>query len=215
MAKYQTNGGTWILAFCSTLLFFGLLTVVMTFIHVRLSFGATAIFPADCGLVFGATVHGREAAGPGIARRVETAARLYGEEKLRRLIFTGGRGDSFKESEAVVMATLAGNLGVPSSVIRIEEQATSTWENLQFSKTLVNDCASIVAISDRYHLRRIVLLASMQNFAPLQTYPADRSAGPLFEQASLLRETLGNLYYTFLPQQYTASLTEWVLGLLN
>ena len=61
--------------------------------------------------------------------------------------------------------------GVDPDRITLEEEATSTWENLVYARPLVSDCSSIVGISDRYHLARIQYLAELQDWG---SYPCIR-----------------------------------------
>ncbi len=162
---------------------------------VVFSFSGTADLPADCGLVFGAAVHGGSQPGPGIARRVGAAAELYGRGDLQQLIFTGGRGSSMQESEAAVMQALAVRLGVDPADTVLEDQSRSTLENLRFSRPLAAQCGSVVAVSDRYHLGRIRFLAAWLKWGGVQTYPADPAADRVFEVRSAIREALGIGYY--------------------
>ncbi len=163
-----------------------------------------AELPADCALVFGAAVRvtrgadgtlNTAAAGPGIQRRVATAVRLYKERSVRFLVFSGGYGDRRRASEAEVMAGYAESLGLPASAYRLEDRARSTLENIRFSQPLLSACRTTVAVSDRYHLRRIQLLARKLGWETLWTYPADRHADPLFEARAVLREALGLIWY--------------------
>jgi uncharacterized SAM-binding protein YcdF (DUF218 family) len=168
-------------------------------IFVVTQFDGNATFPADCGIVFGTAVRPLRdergaivyaAAGPGIMRRVETAADLYRQGSLRRIYLSGGRGEGMPESEAEVMRRMAVVHGVANEDLTIEERSTSTRENLIFTQPLAKHCASVVAISDRYHLARIRVLAWLQGWK-LQTYPADRHATKAFEVRSVMREVLG------------------------
>lgn len=151
-----------------------------------------------CGLVFGAAVHRNSLPGPGITRRVGTAAELYKEGVLQHIIVTGGKGDVDTESEAAVMRTEAIADGIPAKDITVEDRARSTWENLEFSRPLTASCSTIIGISDRYHLARIEYLAHLQGFRGLQTLPAEPSAQWTFELKSLSREVAALLYYHFL-----------------
>ncbi|MDD5751478.1 MAG: YdcF family protein [Candidatus Peribacteraceae bacterium] len=148
-----------------------------------------------CGLVFGAAVHGNSQPGPGIARRVETAARLYREGILQQIIMTGGKGRDGVESEAAVMRDFGIAEGIDPDVIVVEDQARSTWENLVYSRPLTASCSTIIGISDRYHLARIEYLAHLQGLQGLQTLPSDISATTAFEIKSLGREVAALLYY--------------------
>ncbi|TSC98139.1 MAG: hypothetical protein Greene101449_995 [Candidatus Peregrinibacteria bacterium Greene1014_49] len=81
----------------TTAIYGGLVTgIILTALTERivLAFPGDAVFPVECGLVFGAAVHRSDDPGPGIMRRTVTAARLVHEGKIERLIFTGGRGEA-------------------------------------------------------------------------------------------------------------------------
>lgn len=180
-------------------LFFLLFVFLCLIGYVIWHFEGNAELPAECGLVFGAAVHSRANPGPAIERRVETAVRLVKEGTLSRIFFTGGKGSELQESEAFVMRKFAMLQGIDPAIITLEERSKSTWQNLQNSKSLVEDCESVIAISDRYHLARIELLADMQGWENLHTYPADRTTTRDFETRSIIREAMGIVYYKVIP----------------
>jgi len=123
--------------------------VVVSSAYVLSYFGGNAeSFPFDCAVVFGAAVHGRETAGPGITRRVSTAAALYRDRYIRTIYLTGGKGDALKASEAMVMRKVALLEGVAPEDVRVEENARSTWENLAYSREITQGCTDVLAISD-------------------------------------------------------------------
>lgn len=159
---------------------------------------------ADCGIVFGAGVLPLRdklgnmvgsVAGPALERRTQTAAGLYAQGKLKKLILTGGKGEGMRRSEAAVMRDVAVNNGVDPVDIITEEQSTSTRENLLFSRPLTKGCQSVLAISDAFHLSRIHFLAWQQGWN-LPTYPVEETINPRFETWSIVRETLGILFYS-------------------
>ena len=162
-------------------------------------FSGDAILPAECALVFGAAVHNQRGdlsttpeafAGPGILRRVRTASHLYNEGLVERLIMTGGTGQGMSTSEAEVMREVALEEGIDSKDIVLEEQSHSTIENLFYSQPLTADCASVIGVSDAYHLTRIRLIASGMGWE-LPTYPAQGNPGMSFIVRSVLREAAG------------------------
>lgn len=157
-------------------------------------FGGNARFPGDCALVFGSAVRRGSAAGPGIERRIEAAARLWKEGKVRRLILTGGVGEGNALSEARVMQNEALRLGIAPEALRMEEGATSTWQNLAFAQPFLMECDTIVAVSDRYHLARIRLTALRQGIA-LTLSPADPPEDGVAELVAVFREAVGLLVY--------------------
>lgn len=167
-------------------------------------YSGTAHLPADCALVFGAAVRSSYdqkghvigvTAGPGIRRRVETAVALYRQAQVKFLVFSGGYGNYRHDSEAEVMAAYAQELGLPRASFQLEERSRSTLENIRYSHPLLSGCRSTVAVSDRYHLRRIQLLAHKLGWPSLQTVPASTHPDPLFETRAVLREALGLLWY--------------------
>lgn len=157
--------------------------------------GSEAFGNFPCGLVFGAAVHRNSLPGPGIERRVATAAKLYREGILQHIILSGGKGSQDVESEAAVMRDVAIADGIDSKDIVIEDQSRSTWENLVNSRPLTGSCTTVIGISDRYHLARIEYLAYLQGFRGLQTVPADTDVPLTFEIQSFSREVAALLYY--------------------
>ncbi|MDO8469359.1 MAG: YdcF family protein, partial [Candidatus Peribacter sp.] len=152
----------------------------------------------SCGLVFGAAVHKGSLPGPGIARRVKTATRLYHEGLLQHIILTGGKGEPGVASEAEVMRDVAVKEGIPAGDLTLEEQARSTWENLLYSRPLTGSCTTIIGISDRYHLARISFMAQVQGWKGFSTLPSDLEAPWYFEFRSISREVAALLYYIVL-----------------
>ena len=182
----------------------GVLSFCVAFGVVLQGMTGSGIDKAECGLVFGAGVvplrdkNGvmvGSVAGPGIQRRTETAARLYTKGKLKRLILTGGKGEGMRRSESAVMRDVAVNAGVDPLDITLEDQSTSTRENLLNSRPLTRDCESVLDISDAFHLSRIHFLAWQQGWN-LPTYPVEETINPRFETWSIIRETLGILFYS-------------------
>ncbi|MCF7844428.1 MAG: YdcF family protein [Kiritimatiellales bacterium] len=204
-------------------------------------------YPVECGLVFGAAVGKGSTPSRALTRRVEKAAELYNAKYIKTLIFSGGKGSEWQESEAAVMRKVAMLNGVDPDDIYLEEESTSTWENLEFSKSIadehcgasyaeseigsgasyvelderseaspadsdgrsgagpaklrraersgVDDRTAVIAISDRYHLARILQLANQQNWGDLESAPARKSVSPLSETKSVLREAVGIIFY--------------------
>ena len=178
-----------------TLVVTALLTLACVAAVIRQGFAGTGPFEAECAIVFGAAVHANDSPGPGIVRRVWTAARLYGEGKVQRLILTGGKGEKDKRSEAAVMRDVALQAGVRSRDILLEDQSHSTIENLRNSRPLLRDCRSVIGVSDNYHLARIRLLAEQMDWRDLRTIGTDVRPPEAFERASITREVIAYLYY--------------------
>jgi uncharacterized SAM-binding protein YcdF (DUF218 family) len=174
-----------------------ILALALSLTTVMIGFKGNAVLPADCALVFGASVMGYNRPGPAITRRVSTAVRLYKEGSVKRLIMAGGVGRGVGESlsEAAVMRAEAVRYGVQSFNIITEDSSHSTKENLNYSAPLAKDCESVVGISDGYHLARIRVLAYRQGFDNFTVLPADSRPGAASEFSSIVREVFGLLYY--------------------
>lgn len=155
-----------------------------------------------CGLVFGAAVHRSTLPGPGISRRVATAARLYHEGILQHIILSGGKGEDGMASEAQVMRDVALQLNVAAGDLTLEEESRSTWENLLNSKPLADSCTLVIGISDRYHLARIGYLAGVQGWEDIRTLPSDVEPPWPFELKSISREVAALLYYMFITNVF-------------
>ena len=98
-------------------------------------------------------------------------------------------------SEASVMAKEARDAGVEAGDIVLEEQATSTLENIKFTQDVMRSrCTFVLGVSDRYHLARISLLASRLG-VPLQTYSAGAPMNSLLEMKDIVREAMAIIYY--------------------
>lgn len=184
-------------SFLFTVFVLAISTIPLSALFVLSQMSGNASFPAECALVFGSAILRGGEAGPGIERRIDAAAKLYREQKVKRLILTGGRGVGNTLSEAQVMRSSALQRWVAERDIRTEEASNSTWENIKFTQPHVRHCSSVVAVSDRTHLARIRLTALLQG-VKLTTFPAQR-AEPLIELRAIIRETLGILLYLFHP----------------
>lgn len=69
------------------------------------------------------------------------------------VVFSGGP-DASGRSEAAAMADLGRRFGVPADRVVLEERATSTWQNIEFSAPLVAGADVIVIISNPLHALR-------------------------------------------------------------
>lgn len=172
---------------------------VSTVLYVLDHMEGSPFVAADCAIIFGTAVrpvYGEDGtitsaiAGPGIDRRVSTAADLFREGRVHRLFLTGGEGEGNPVSEAQVMRRYAIANGIPAGRMTLEERSRSTWENLLYTRPLTSDCESVVAISDHYHIPRIALYAHAQGWS-LPVIPATKRSPLLFTARNVLREALG------------------------
>lgn len=115
---------------------------------------------ADCAIVLGAAAwHNKPS--PVFKERINHAIALYRNNRVPRLILTGGFGDGapFAESEVALKYCLSN--GIPESAISIETNSQTTLENLVEARKLLDDGSPHTAliVSDPWHLKRAVAMA--------------------------------------------------------
>ena len=126
---------------------------------------------ADKGLsvivVLGCAVYGETPSRP-LTERVNAAAVYLKENPDTLCICSGGQGHGEAISEAECMRRMLVGQGIDSSRIFLEDQSTSTKENIDFSYDIINQLglneksSSVGFVSNEYHLFRIQYLAKRQ-----------------------------------------------------
>jgi uncharacterized SAM-binding protein YcdF (DUF218 family) len=95
--------------------------------------------------------------------RINEASLLYRECKASgvdcELEVSGGDALHTGQSEAAVYGALLARLGVPASDLLMESHSMNTWQNAQFSASLLHTNAThcVVLVSSAFHLRRATL----------------------------------------------------------
>lgn len=116
---------------------------------------------ADVGIVLGASMWG-DVPSPGLKERLEEARLLYESGRVPRLIVSGGLDDpSFRYTEAEGMQRYLIQHGIPKEHILLENEATSTYENLLLSQQIMKDHGYMTAIivTHTYHGPRAMEIA--------------------------------------------------------
>ena len=120
-------------------------------------------------------------------------------------IVSGGQGSDEPMSEGQAMFDELVKLGIEPERIWVEDQATSTWENLTFSLDLVEERTGLRpeklgVVSSEYHLFRAGLLAEECGVAFVGV-PA-RTSRPSQMINHFMREVAGVWHYLLLGGQY-------------
>ena len=115
---------------------------------------------ADAAVVLGAAVWGTRLS-PVYEERVNHAIELYRRGKVRKIIFTGGRGNADELTEADAGRRYAIEQGVAPAAILTEGESRSTYENLLFAKPLAarHELKTVLLVSDPLHLKRAMAIA--------------------------------------------------------
>ena len=133
-------------------------------------------YDEDVLIVLGAGIRG-EKISLTLQRRLDTALRYYEQNPDVLIVISGGQGPQEDISEALAMERYLLRHGVPKAHILKEELSTSTQENLQFSKALLdarlNTPYTVALITNDFHIYRACTLARAQGFAHITSAHAD------------------------------------------
>ena len=188
----------------TVILVIGLLIVGITeAIIIKASFGDPEE-QVDYMVVLGAKVN---ANGPSVSLwdRICGAYTYLEEHPETIAIVSGGQGTDEPITEAECMYRELVSLGIDPKRIWIEDEATSTWENLHFTLDLIEEKTGerpqkLGVLSSEYHLFRASLFAKANN-VEFVGIPAKTSR---LSQAvnHFMREVAGVWHYILLGGQY-------------
>ena len=155
-------------------------------------------------VVLGAKVN---ATGPSVSLwdRICAAYAYAREHPDTILVLSGGQGTDEPVTEAECMFRELYGLGIDPDRLWVEDQATSTWENLKFSLDLIEEKtgvrpAKIGVLSSEYHLFRASLFAKACD-VEFVGIPAETSRwGQRINH--FMREVAGVWHYLILVGQY-------------
>ncbi len=97
-----------------------------------------------------------------LSRRIDAAYEFLSEDEKADCIVSGGKGDNEHISEAEAMYEVLVNDGIAQSRITKEDKSSSTYENLLFSKQILEDNGKplrIAIVTDGFHQWRARLQA--------------------------------------------------------
>lgn len=146
------------------LLLIGLIAFTSSLLAIRSEWNATINEPDSIHvlIVLGAGVWG-DRPSPQLQLRLETAASLYKKNPEMTVLVSGGQGPDEWISEAQAMHDTLIALGVSDTSILMEEDSTSTAENLRYSKAILDslgfDSSSIGIVTTDFHMYRAKMLA--------------------------------------------------------
>lgn len=93
--------------------------------------------------------------------RIKHSIKLYQENRIEKIIFTGGfgKGETISDSQAAKNYAIKNN--VPKEAILIEEKSKYTIENLAEAKSIMDSLKfeSALLVSDPLHMKRSISLA--------------------------------------------------------
>ncbi len=125
-------------------------------------------YKEDAIIVLGAGIKG-EKIGTNLQKRLDTAIDYHKENPNAVIVVSGGQGPYEDISEALAMERYLVSNGVPQNQIIKEDRSTSTRENFEFSKKLIDlrfgeGEYKAAYITNGYHIYRASLVAESVGF---------------------------------------------------
>ncbi|GFZ90200.1 hypothetical protein GCM10008018_40530 [Paenibacillus marchantiophytorum] len=144
----------------------------------------------DVGIVLGASLR-MDIPSPGLQERLDLAVSLYKQGKFKQLIVSGGLDhNGSKLTEAEGMRDYLVKQGLPAKSILLEPRATSTYENLLFSKQIMDKqgLVSSIIVTHQFHGSRSLDIA--ETIGLKQPIVSSTKSEVLFMPYHEARETL-------------------------
>ncbi|MEB8123352.1 YdcF family protein [Staphylococcus succinus] len=161
----------------------------------------------DIIFVLGAGIFSEQVT-PMLANRLDQALTLFRQHPNAHFIVSGGKGNDEPISEALAMRRYLEAQGVDSSRILMEDQSTSTYENIKYTKALIartyDITPNIVCITSQFHIMRALRFGQKLN---LKLNGVGSTTPYHFFEIALIRDFLALMYqYKLLLTIYFASL---------
>ncbi|UGB28758.1 YdcF family protein [Metabacillus sp. B2-18] len=116
---------------------------------------------SDAAIVLGAAVWGDQPS-PVLRERINHSIWLYKNGYVKKVIFTGGKGNEDDYTESEVARDYAMDNGVDEEDILIETKSKITEENLinAFEIATMNNLKTFTIVSDPLHMKRAIMIAN-------------------------------------------------------
>ena len=170
------------------LIFFCVLWFIAVQLLVISGMNTSAPPGVDVLLVLGAQVKGEE---PGIAlsERLASAYQYLKENSATVAVLCGGRGPGEDITEAECMYRYLTERGISPERLILEDQSTSTSENVRFARALIPDRnANAAVLTSHFHVWRSMRLAEACGWTSV--YGASAPFSPILTPHYMAREFL-------------------------
>lgn len=163
MHRILHKGGIFLKRIIFALLFI-VLILVLIFYWLDYEMNAALNNKADGSneyvVILGAKVKPGGIPSQSLKNRLDAAVDYLQKYPTVKAIVTGGQGADEDRTEASVMADYLIKHGIAEDRVLLEDQSTTTYENLLFAKELMpENTESITIISNDFHLKRATILA--------------------------------------------------------
>ena len=115
--------------------------------------------------------------------RLFQAIALYKKGIIKKILISGGSGSILHPDilEAALLKKYLINIGLPDSVILMEDKSKNTYQNAVFSKPILQKSApngNYLLITSGFHMRRALACFKKQGI-PVSPYSTDLYSGPM------------------------------------
>lgn len=158
---------------------------------------------ADVIVVFGGGVGETGSPGKSTIERARYAVQLYKQRFAENIIFSSGY--TYRYNDAENMKLMALSMGVPDKNIILEQKANSAYENVKFTKEILDKKGwnGILLVTSPYNMARVSLVFRKIDgkYRVIHTPVSnpqfyDRKVGSKWQQINaILHEYLGIIYY--------------------
>lgn len=146
-----------------------ILIILIYVVVVHISITSTAIkeppHNINYVIVLGAKIRGEELS-LSLYNRVTKALEYLNDNPKSNVIVSGGQGQGESITEAEAMERYFVENGIEKDRIIKEEKSTSTFENIKFSKELLDGETEVVIVSNDFHLYRATIIAKRFGLVP-------------------------------------------------
>jgi vancomycin permeability regulator SanA len=147
---------------------------------------------ADVAVVLGGAVWGPHTPSPDLKSRLDAAAQIYREGKVKTIAVTGGTR-RFNTFESEIGARYLREVGIPAANILTEHATLNTVEQIRYVKHVLIDSLKMkraVIVSDDWHLPRAMLMCRWQGVAA-KSFPSHYNLSLHWELFWRVRESAG------------------------
>ena len=133
--------------------------LLVLFFHYQMTATAKKTPPEDVPylIILGAKVNGTQMS-LALLNRANKALEYLKENPQTKAVVTGGQGPGEEITEAEALYQYLSENGIEAERILLEDQSTSTYENLKFTKDLYQIDEAVI-VSNDFHLYRSIELA--------------------------------------------------------
>jgi len=151
--------GMGIIILASIMMLYILFTFVGFFLYSELCMILPTNPHCDFVIVHGARVLGGGEVSPLLKMRLDKGIEVLHRsgDDTTKIIVSGGQGSDEDTTEAAAMKRYLLTQGIPESSILIEDRSTTTWENLSYSKTIMDSIKKdyrVLFVTNNYHVFR-------------------------------------------------------------